>query len=106
MVTAFSLGLFATPGFAMDESQDVYIEKPNYWSTNKGDAMLYDLILLRPVGFASLIVGFAGTIVGLPFSVIGNNTREVGEALIGEPGKFTFVRPLGEIFPPQEYLDR
>lgn len=106
MIAAFSLGFFVVPSFAMDEYADVYTEKPDYWSTNKADAILYDLVLLRPVGLASVIVGFAGTIVGLPFSLIGNNTREVGDALIGETGKFTFVRPLGDVFPPQEYLDR
>lgn len=101
MVAAFSLGFFVIPAFAMDNE---YIERPNYWSSNRGDAMLYDLIILRPVGLAAMGVGFAATIVGLPFSIIGNNTREVGDALIGEPTNFTFVRPLGEIFPPQDYL--
>ena len=95
MIAAFSLGFFVIPAFAQD---DVYIERPNYWSSNRGDAMLYDLIILRPVGFAALIVGFAGTIVGLPFSIIGNNTREVGEAMIGEPGKFTFCPPARRDF--------
>lgn len=101
MIAAFSLSFFVIPAIAMD---DQYIEKPNYWSSNKADAILFDLVLLRPVGLASMGVGFAATIVGLPFSIIGNNTREVGDALIGETTKFTFVRPLGEIVPPQDYL--
>ena len=107
MIAAFSVGFFVVPTFAMDEyATDVYTEKPNYWSTSKGDAILFDLLLLRPLGFASIGVGLAATIVALPFSITGNNTREVGEALLGEAGKFTLVRPLGEVFPPQEYLDR
>ena len=105
MIAAFSLGCFGIPAFAMDEYGNEYIEKPNYWSSNKADAILFDLVLLRPVGFASLVVGVAGTIVGLPFSIIGNNTREVGEAMIGETARFTFVRPLGEVFPPHDYLE-
>lgn len=107
MIAAFSLGFFVTPSFAMDEyTTDMYTEKPNYWSTNKADALLFDLVLLRPIGIASIGVGFAATIAALPFSIIGNNTREVGDALLGETGKFTFVRPLGEVFPPHELLDR
>ena len=106
MIAAFSLGLFVVPAFSMDDSTNAYTEKPNYWSTNKGDAMLFDLILLRPIGFAAMGVGFAATIAGLPWSISGNYTREAGDALLGEPTGFTLIRPLGEVFPPQEYLDR
>lgn len=106
MIAVFSLGFFVIPAFSADESKDEYVEKPNYWSTGKGDAMLFDLILLRPVGLAAFTVGLAGTIVGLPLSISANNTREVGDAMVGEAGNFTFIRPLGEVFPPQEYLDR
>jgi hypothetical protein len=106
MIAAFSLGFFVIPAFSMDEDKDAYVAKPNYWSSNKGDAMLFDLILLRPIGFAAVTVGFAATIVGLPWSISGNYTREAGDALLGEPASFTFIRPLGEVFPPQEYLDR
>lgn len=106
MIAFFTLGLFINPVLSMDESKDTYVEKPNYWSTSKGDAMLFDLILLRPIGFAATTVGFAATIVGLPWSISGNYTREAGDALLGEPVGFTFIRPLGEVFPPQEYLDR
>lgn len=106
MIAAFSLGFLVIPAFAADESKDDYVEKPNYWSTGKGDAILFDLILLRPVGIAAFTVGLAGTIAGLPLSITANNTREVGDALVGEPGNFTFIRPLGEVFPPHEYLDR
>ncbi len=102
MIAAFSLGFFIIPAFAEEE----FVEKPNYWASGKGDAMLFDLILLRPVGVASIVVGFTATIAGFPFSVIGNNSREVGDALLGEPVNFTFVRPLGEVFPTQEYLRR
>ena len=106
MIAAFSLGFFVVPAFSVDEGKDAYVAKPNYWSTSKGDAMLFDLILLRPIGLAAVTVGFAATIVGLPLSISGNYTREAGDALLGEPAGFTFIRPLGEVFPPQEYLDR
>ncbi len=103
LVAAFSLGSLAIPAFAMDEYTEEFVEKPNYWSTNRADAMLYDIVILRPVGLASMIVGLAGTIVALPFSIANDSSREVGDAMIGETSRFTFCRPLGEIFPPQEY---
>ena len=104
MIAAFSLGFFVIPAFSMDEGKDAYVEKPNYWSNNKGEAMLFDLILLRPIGLAAVTVGLAATIVGLPLSITGNYTREAGDALLGEPAGFTFIRPLGEVFPPQDNL--
>jgi ABC-type phosphate transport system permease subunit len=103
MIAAFSLGSLAIPAFAMDEYKEEFVEKPNYWSTNKADAMLYDIVILRPVGLASVIVGAAATIVAFPFSITSNSSREVGDAMIGETSRFTFCRPLGEIFPPAEY---
>jgi hypothetical protein len=106
IIATFALCFYAIPAFSMDDYTDRYIERPNYWSTNRGDAMLYDLILLRPVGLASMIVGLASTIVALPFSITANNTQEVGDALVGETTRFTFCRPLGEIFPTHDYLDR
>jgi len=51
-------------------------------------------------------VGFAATIAALPFSIIANNTREVGDAMLGETTNYTFVRPLGEVFEPASMLDR
>ncbi len=106
MLVAFALCFSAIPAFSMDDYTDRYIEKPSYWSNNKGDAMLFDLILLRPIGFAATTVGFAATIVALPWSISGNYTREAGDALLGQPAGFTFIRPLGEVFPTHEYLDR
>ena len=101
LVAALSCGVFAFPALAEDE-----FEKPNYTGSGKGDAMLFDLILLRPLGLASVGFGFAGTIVAFPFSVIANNSREVGEAMLGETLNYTFVRPLGDVFQPPTMLDR
>lgn len=101
MVAAFSCGFFALPVFAGDD-----IERPSYKGTGKGEAMLFDLILLRPIGLASVTVGFAATFVAFPFSIMANNTREVGDAMLGETTNYTFVRPLGEVFEPAAMLDR
>ncbi len=101
MLAAFFCGLFVLPVFAEDE-----FEKPSYRATGDGDAMLFDLILLRPLGLASVGIGFAATVVAFPFSVIANNTREVGDAMLGETTNYTFVRPLGEVFPPSSMIDR
>ncbi|HOW55519.1 MAG TPA: hypothetical protein PLR60_12800 [Syntrophorhabdaceae bacterium] len=111
LVAILSFGMLVLPAFA-EEAKDTKetnettefllseTEKPTYRGTGKGEAMLADLIFLRPVGFASIGVGFVATIVGLPFSIIANNTREVGDAMLGETMNYTFVRPLGDNYQP------
>jgi len=63
---------------------------------NSAGAMTVDLLLVRPVGVASLVLGSAVFVVALPFSLLGGNTGESAKKLIAEPAKFTFNRPLGD----------
>jgi hypothetical protein len=74
-------------------------EERSFKGTGKGEAIIADLIFLRPLGVASSAIGFAATIVSLPFICCrgnGDYGREVVGALLTEPGDFTFVRPLGK----------
>jgi hypothetical protein len=43
------------------------------------------------------IIGTVTYIVTLPFSLLGGNAGEAGKAMVVEPAKYTFVRPLGEL---------
>jgi hypothetical protein len=72
-------------------------EKPSYKGSGKGEAMLFDLFFLRPLGIISCGIGFAATIVGAPFIAGRENAREIGDALLNEPGNFAVIRPLGQI---------
>ena len=58
-------------------------------------AMMFDIVLLRPLGLVATVVGTAFFIITLPFSVLGGNTGEAASALVGAPLKYTFTRPLG-----------
>ncbi len=58
-------------------------------------AMIFDLVLLRPLGLAATAIGTAFFIVSLPVSVIGGNTGEAAKELVVKPVKYTFTRPLG-----------
>ena len=58
-------------------------------------AMMFDLVVLRPLGLVGLAVGTAFFIVSLPFSLLGGNTGEAAQKLVAEPAKYTFTRPLG-----------
>jgi hypothetical protein len=72
------------------------IEKPNYKGTGKGEAILFDLVFLRPLGFISCGLGLATVIVGAPFIVGREDARDIGDALLTEAGNFAVVRPLGQ----------
>jgi hypothetical protein len=61
-----------------------------------GASMLFDTIMVRPIGIVATAVGAVFYVVSLPFSALGDNVGEAGEKLIKEPAKFTFQRPLGE----------
>jgi high-affinity K+ transport system ATPase subunit B len=65
------------------------------------DAMLADLVLLRPLGIAATILGSAVFVASLPFTLPTRSVDKAAQKLVVEPGKFTFVRPLGQV--PREY---
>ena len=70
--------------------------KPNYKGTGKGEAIMFDLVFLRPLGFISCGLGLATVIVGAPFIVGREDARDIGDALLTEAGNFAVVRPLGQ----------
>ncbi len=66
-------------------------------SDTDATSVITDMLLLRPVGLASLGVGTAMYIVALPFSLITSSHGTTFEVLVKEPFKYVFVRPVGEI---------
>ena len=61
-----------------------------------GGAMMYDTIVVRPVGIVATAVGSIFWLVSLPFSISGDNVDMATEKLVKEPAAYTFKRPLGE----------
>jgi hypothetical protein len=68
-------------------------------TTDKPSAeeMLFDVLLVRPLGLMTTIVGSGFFLVSLPFSVMGGNTVDVFGELVAGPAAFTFSRPVGEL---------
>ena len=91
LITIILLGIIAPSAYCQET------EKTSYRGTGKGEAMLFDLIFLRPLGIASCAIGFAGTIASLPLTIPNNNAEEVANALVTEPVSYTFIRPLGQV---------
>jgi hypothetical protein len=96
LVIALLLVVLATPQALAAEQKG-----PAQSSTTAAspEGMVFDLIILRPLGLAGTVFGTAIFIVSLPFSVLGGNTGEAAQKLVVEPAKFTFARPLGQVEP-------
>ena len=62
----------------------------------EGTEIVFDFIIARPVGLASLAVGTTLFLVSFPLAVLTGSTGDTAHALVGEPFNFTFVRGLGE----------
>ena len=61
-----------------------------------GEAMIADVLIVRPITFAALIAGAAVSIVATPFALASGTTREVYGRLVEDPFDFMVLRPLGE----------
>lgn len=57
--------------------------------------MAVDVLLVRPLGLVATVLGAGIFVVSLPFSAIGGNVGEAGQALVVDPARMTFIRPLG-----------
>jgi hypothetical protein len=63
-----------------------------------GGAMVFDLLLVRPVSLVATVLGTALFIVQLPLAVIqGDEGSHAGEKLVLAPARYTFTRPLGQM---------
>jgi len=51
---------------------------------------------IRIVGFGLALIGSAFFVVALPFALTSGSTGDAWDALVVEPFKFTFTRPLGK----------
>jgi hypothetical protein len=54
-----------------------------------------DILIVRPVSLAATVVGTVIFIVSLPFSIPSGSVEPAAQALIVEPFKYTFTRPIG-----------
>ena len=89
LIAAVLLFTWAASPVLAKEKQSITGEDRNAVS------MMFDLVILRPLGLAATVIGTAFFVVSLPFSVLGGNTGEAAKTLMVEPAKYTFTRPLG-----------
>ena len=56
-----------------------------------------DVLVARPLGIVSAIIGSAIFLVALPFAATSGTVKETADVLIGEPMRFSFKRPVGDL---------
>jgi hypothetical protein len=60
-----------------------------------GGMMMWDALVMRPVGIVGTALGSVVWLVSYPFAALGGNTDESTQKLVSEPFNWTFSRPLG-----------
>ena len=69
-----------------------------YWDVEdpSGGEMMFDFVVLRPVGIVATALGCVVFVISSPFSALGGNIADASEMLVKDPAAFTFKRPLGQ----------
>lgn len=78
---------------------------PVFAAETDGFIVIMDIVIARPFGFAALVIGSAFFVVAFPFAAMSKNTSKTADTLVGEPFRFTFVRPPGD-FSQSYVVDR
>ncbi len=87
LISLISLSMLTTPALAQDPRSEV-----------SGEGMVFDFIILRPLGIVTTTAGCAFFLVTLPFTVWSSERiKQSGKCFIAEPAAYTFVRPLGDL---------
>jgi hypothetical protein len=61
------------------------------------EAVVADVLLLRPLGLVATILGAGIYVISLPFSIPLDQEDEVAEKLVGYPAHYTFTREIGNV---------
>ena len=88
----FMISIFLIAPVASTALADEYFERED----PSGAMMIFDVILVRPIGIVATVVGSVFYVISLPFSLLGENSDEASQALIKDPAAYTCSRPLGE----------
>ena len=88
----FMISVFLIAPFASTALAEEYFEREE----PSGAMMIFDFILVRPIGIVATVVGSVFYVISLPFSLMGNNSDEAVQALVKDPANYTFSRPLGD----------
>jgi hypothetical protein len=94
VVVVFTL-VMALIGTAQLASAQPPYPTPDQPTEPSAEAILADVIFLRPAGFIATVLGTAIYIISLPVSLPTRSANAVAEKMVLAPGRYTFTRPIG-----------
>ncbi len=83
--------------YNLDKAEWGFKEPPK--AQPSASVVAFDATLGRPLGLATTIVGTGVFVVTLPFSATSQSVDTAAWGLVGAPGGWTFVRPMGRSDP-------
>ena len=89
-----SVGAAGQIGYSMRGAEAGFGFKPDP-NPPSSSVVAVDAIIGRPLGLATTIAGTGVFLITLPLSLTSESTGEAAWGLVGRPGGWTFVRPLG-----------
>ena len=88
-----SLGVAGEIGYTLKASEKGFASKPP--AEPSSSVIFADAAIGRPAGLVVTAAGTGVFLVTLPFHLVAGSTSEAARGLIGAPGGWTFVRPMG-----------
>ena len=73
-----------------------FINTAAFAESEKGENIVADVLVLRPVGLVTIIAGTAIFLVSLPLAVVTKDVSTTAKELVVDPFNYTFDRPLGD----------
>jgi len=71
----------------------------------RGEEMIADALVARPLGLVSMVLGAVTFVVALPFTLPSGSVDSAQQVLIKGPAVYTFKRPLGRFLSCEEQPD-
>jgi hypothetical protein len=95
LIGLLALSLSAGPVLAY-EDQEQATRQP------RGEEMMVDAFVARPLGIFAMVLGVVTFVVSLPFTLPSGSADSAAKALVKAPTTFTFKRPLGRFLSCEE----
>jgi hypothetical protein len=95
LIGLLALSLSAGPVLAYEDQEQAKREP-------KGEEMIADALVARPLGILAMALGVITFVVSLPFTLPSGSVDSANKALVKAPTTFTFKRPLGRFLSCEE----
>jgi hypothetical protein len=98
LISLLTLMLLVGPVLAYEDQEQANREP-------RGEEMVADALVARPLGVFALVLGAITFVVALPFTLPSGSVGSSQKALIKAPVVYTFKRPLGRFLSCEEQPD-